>query len=291
VGAELGQQGGIGHVSLASGQVLDVSGIDQHHLEGAVLQQVEEGLPVIAGCLHHHQRHLFGDQVVAEGEDLVGHRAPGGDGRFRLGTSFTGNPDAHLGVPLRHIDPRAPGMDNIHGHHSLSSWLDVRSGEGRENRKSDARAQRQQSTVPVGSPPPPCSDTGSNGTREGSASYRGGRNQLDRRPGSRSRGPRVVGSDGQPRRHNLRSPRRAQSGSVLLRSEVPSTRTRPCRLPRLTRISRRYRPPKLVASTGELVPPHTWNPRHQERSPTVTELHVSTADISGQCPSEAVTAI
>jgi hypothetical protein len=62
-----------------------------------------------------------------------------------------------------------------------------------------------------------------NGTTEGSASYRGGRNQLDRRPSSTSRGPRAVGSDGQPRRNNLRSPRRARSGSVLLKSEVPLT--------------------------------------------------------------------
>jgi len=42
-------------------------------------------------------------------------------------------------------------VDNFHGYFLLTprTITDVRRGEGREKRKSDTRAQRQQSTVPV----------------------------------------------------------------------------------------------------------------------------------------------
>ncbi len=48
---ELGQPRGVGNVGLAPRQVLHVPGIDQQHLERAVLQQVVERLPVVPGRL------------------------------------------------------------------------------------------------------------------------------------------------------------------------------------------------------------------------------------------------
>ena len=58
--AELRQPGGVTDIGLASWQVLHVPGVNQHHLEGAVFEEVVERLPVVAGCLHHHQCHLLG---------------------------------------------------------------------------------------------------------------------------------------------------------------------------------------------------------------------------------------
>ena len=64
--------------------------------------------------------------------------------------------------PSGHVEPGAPGVHNLHDDFLLTRRPTdrVRRGEDRDVQKSDARAQRQQSTVPW-SPPPPCSPTGS----------------------------------------------------------------------------------------------------------------------------------
>lgn len=55
--------------------------------------------------------------------------------------------------PLGHIDPRTAPMNNLHDRLppllTTQRWTGVRPGEGKEKQKSDARAPRQQSTVPA----------------------------------------------------------------------------------------------------------------------------------------------
>ena len=50
------------HVALASGDVLDVAGIDQADLKTAILEDLEQGDPVDSGRLHRHG----GDAAVFE---------------------------------------------------------------------------------------------------------------------------------------------------------------------------------------------------------------------------------
>ena len=150
--AELREPGRIRDVGLAAGQGLHVPGVDQHHLHtGQVLEQVVERFPVVTGGLHHHTRDLLGGQVLAQREDLIGHRRPGRHRLGRLAAASPGDPDAHLGVRLGDVQPGASGMHDFH-HRLLPHsrrFCRVRRGEGRRSRKSDARARRQQSTVPV----------------------------------------------------------------------------------------------------------------------------------------------
>jgi hypothetical protein len=65
VSAELGQPGGVGDITLAAGQVLYLTRVDQHHLKAGVLEQIVERLPILPGRLHHHQADLFVDQMLA----------------------------------------------------------------------------------------------------------------------------------------------------------------------------------------------------------------------------------
>jgi hypothetical protein len=60
VRAEVGQPGGIGDIALAARHVLRVVGVDQHHRQH-ILKQIEERLPVVAGCFHHHAGDLLGE--------------------------------------------------------------------------------------------------------------------------------------------------------------------------------------------------------------------------------------
>src|SRR3954464_556863 len=100
--------------------------------------------------LHHHTRDPVGEQGIPQRQDLIRYRSPGGD---RLtgpaAPAGAGDPDADLRVPFGDIDARAPGMHDIH--HNLPRrrrWC--RPVPGRAGRsKSDARARRQHSTVPV----------------------------------------------------------------------------------------------------------------------------------------------
>jgi hypothetical protein len=89
--------------------------------------------------------------MLTQRQDLARHRAPGRNCLNRFAVPSPSDPDAHLGVPLRYIQPCTAGMNHFHGP-SLPSHPDacgVRRGENREIQKSDARARWHQSTVPV----------------------------------------------------------------------------------------------------------------------------------------------
>jgi hypothetical protein len=54
----------IGDVGLATGDLLDVAGVDEHQLE-LVLKQMPDRLPIVTGGLHHDMRHAVRLQPVA----------------------------------------------------------------------------------------------------------------------------------------------------------------------------------------------------------------------------------
>ncbi|MDT5155227.1 MAG: hypothetical protein QOI01_6960 [Mycobacterium sp.] len=67
MGAQLSKPGGISHVGLAARQVLDVSGIDQHHLHARqILQQVVERLPIVAGGFDDDARNLLCAKMIPQ---------------------------------------------------------------------------------------------------------------------------------------------------------------------------------------------------------------------------------
>ena len=72
---------------LRPGRFFTCRALTSMHLEPGVLEQVVERLPVVPGRLHHRAGHPLGDQVLAQRQDLVGHRPPGG---HRLGRSCGG---------------------------------------------------------------------------------------------------------------------------------------------------------------------------------------------------------
>ena len=112
--AELRQPRRIRDVGLSSRQILHVLGVDEHDLEGSLFEQVVEGLPVVTGRLHHNQRHPLGDEVLAQRQDLAGHRSPRRHLGVRSGsTGFLGS-HGDLGVSLRDVKTRASVMDDVH---------------------------------------------------------------------------------------------------------------------------------------------------------------------------------
>jgi hypothetical protein len=111
---ELGQPGGVRDVGLSSREVLHVARVDQHHLEWTVVEQEIEGFPVVTGGFHHDQGYFLGDQMVAQGQDLVGNRAPGCHRRGGSGSPRLLYADADLGVSLRNVKTGAPRMHDVH---------------------------------------------------------------------------------------------------------------------------------------------------------------------------------
>lgn len=84
MGAELSKPGCVGDVGLVARQVLDVPGIDQHHLYARqVLQQIVERLPIVAGAFHDDARNLLCGKMIPHRHDLAG-------GRPERGHCFTG---------------------------------------------------------------------------------------------------------------------------------------------------------------------------------------------------------
>jgi hypothetical protein len=63
---QLGQPGGVADIGLAAGEDLDVAGVDQQQLEACPLEHVPDGLPVLAGGLHHHLGDLLGGQPAGQ---------------------------------------------------------------------------------------------------------------------------------------------------------------------------------------------------------------------------------
>jgi hypothetical protein len=84
VGAQLSKPDCISHIGFAARQVLDVSGVDQHHLHARqILQQVVERLPIVAGGFHDDARNLLCGKMIPHRHDLAG-------GRSERGHCFTG---------------------------------------------------------------------------------------------------------------------------------------------------------------------------------------------------------
>jgi hypothetical protein len=63
---QLRQPGRVTDVGLAAGQDLDVAGVDQQQLEARLLQDIPDGLPVLAGGLHHHPGDALGGQPPSQ---------------------------------------------------------------------------------------------------------------------------------------------------------------------------------------------------------------------------------
>src|SRR4051794_20432599 len=88
--------------------------------------------------------------MLAQRQNLARGRTPGRDGLDGLPTSRTSDADTDLRVLLRDVQPGAPHMHDFHRCHPLPVDQSPKASvEGREKSKSDARAQRHQSTVPV----------------------------------------------------------------------------------------------------------------------------------------------
>ena len=107
---------------------------------------------VVTGCLHHHAVDVV-EQVLAQGQDLPGHRTPRRHRRGGAPVALALDSDADLGVPLGDIDSRAPRVHHIPHISPLPRPLlpcaGVRCGKCRVKQKSLTRARRQLSTVPA----------------------------------------------------------------------------------------------------------------------------------------------
>ena len=114
---------------------------------------------IIAGCLDYHTRHLVGEQMISQRQDLVAHRALGRHRRPRARSAAPLDPDTSLRILLRDVDARTPRMHYLHHRSSRSVpsthhdphcvCRRVCFGEDGMKQQSDIRAHRQHSTVPV----------------------------------------------------------------------------------------------------------------------------------------------
>ena len=66
VGVQLLQPLAVQHVGLATGHVLDASGVHQHHLEAPLFQRPEQRYPVHSRRLHDHRLHTALGQPVRQ---------------------------------------------------------------------------------------------------------------------------------------------------------------------------------------------------------------------------------
>jgi hypothetical protein len=115
VRAELSQPGRIRNIGFATGQILHMSGVDQHHLDThQVFKQVVERFPVIAGGFHDYAGDPLSHEVLTQRQDLAGRGSPRRHCLDRSTSSRPGQANAHLGVPFRDIHSGAPGVDHFH---------------------------------------------------------------------------------------------------------------------------------------------------------------------------------
>ena len=130
---QLRQPGRVTDIGLAAGQDLDVAGIDEHERNASLLQHIPDGLPVLAGGLHHHLGDGFGGQPV--GQRLQ----PRGEGRERphfLVAAAVPVGHAHAGhhLVLGDIQPGAARVNQLHV--DTSPWP---VGGARQGRPSQRR--------------------------------------------------------------------------------------------------------------------------------------------------------
>ena len=69
---------------------------------------------IVTGGLHHHARHLLLGQHVGQPQDHRRCGRPGGYRRRRFPAATSSEPNAHLRVGLRDVEPRAAGMHDFH---------------------------------------------------------------------------------------------------------------------------------------------------------------------------------
>jgi hypothetical protein len=74
---QLGDPGRVGHVGLATRDVVQMLGIEQPDLGNPLLEQEVHRLPVHPGGLHAHQVDLLGDQPIAQRGQFGGRREEG----------------------------------------------------------------------------------------------------------------------------------------------------------------------------------------------------------------------
>src|SRR5215204_763879 len=97
----------IGQLRLTNGGVLSPP-LDSSRLVA------HERLPVVTGRLHHHQTHLFVDQMFPQRQDCVRCRGPRPHRLHGFAATPAGDADADLRVPLGHIHPRTTAVHDFH---------------------------------------------------------------------------------------------------------------------------------------------------------------------------------
>ena len=99
--------------------------------------------PDNASRLHHHARDLPGSQVIAQREDLAGHRTPGRDRLGRLAPASPGGAHADLRVRLGDVLPaqRACTTSTATLPTSTSAATAFATGRAGRRTKPDARAR------------------------------------------------------------------------------------------------------------------------------------------------------
>jgi len=114
---QLAQPGRIADIGLAAGQNLDVVGVDQQQRKPALLQHIPDGLPVLAGGLHHHLGHTLGGQPVGQCLKARGEGRKGAD--LLASCSAGGGRDAHASDNLVLADVQAAATFHyqLHRHH------------------------------------------------------------------------------------------------------------------------------------------------------------------------------
>jgi hypothetical protein len=113
---QLRQPGGVTDVGLAAGEDLDMPGVDQQQLKACLLQHIPDGLPVLAGGLHHHLDHALGGQPIGQ---RLQPRGEGLEGPHLLGASTAPIGQAYAGhhLVLGDIQPGAAHYQQLHHRH------------------------------------------------------------------------------------------------------------------------------------------------------------------------------
>jgi len=91
-------------ISLAAGDVLDVSGVDEEDLKTAFIEDFKDGDPVDAGGLHGHGVDATGQEPIGQSMQGTGIGLEGPDG---LGTTVF----RHSGIDFRGADVETGGVE------------------------------------------------------------------------------------------------------------------------------------------------------------------------------------